>query len=114
MRKFYTPVLTCVSLLFLFIAFSTSKAYSQTTITTLPNPPYTGGTSLTAPGQISFVIDNTNPFAVNVTSMSNWMNTTENNSIWQLYYSATSLSGAVTDITTTFTLHTTSGPTPVT
>jgi len=54
----------------------------QTTITTLPNPPYNGGNSLGGPSNISFAVNNTNPFGINITSISNWCNTTENGSVW--------------------------------
>jgi len=85
-----------------------------TTITTLPNPPYNGGNSLAGPSNISFVINNTNPYAINLTSISNWCNTTENNSVWQLYYSSTSLTGTSTDVTAAPWIHiATSQPTAV-
>ncbi len=116
MRKLY-PVSTPgkITLFFISLIFSFSAQSQTTTLTTLPNPPYNGGNSLAGPANIAFVFDNTNPFPVNLTAISNWCTTTENNSIWRLYYSATSLSGPVTDMTvgTDWTLITTSLATPV-
>lgn len=96
------------------VLFMGTKLTAQTTITTLPNPPYNGGNSLGSPSQIAFVIENTNGFPILLTAISNWCNTTENNAIWQLYYSATSLSGTTTDVTAApWTLIATSLATPV-
>jgi gliding motility-associated-like protein len=86
----------------------------STTITTLPATTFNGSNSLGAPSQVSFVISNTNPYAILLRGVSNWCTTAENNSVWQLYFSATSLTGTSTDVTTTpWTLVATSGLTPV-
>ena len=116
MRKIYAAfsiygrvIFTAVLLLLNVVLFG------QTTITTGPNPPYNGGNSLGSPSNISFVVDNTNAYGINITAISNWCTTTENNSIWQLYYSATSLTGPVTDVTAApFTQVAVSLATPVT
>ena len=100
MKQIYPGVLNKkIVLLFSLLLFSFAAIKAQTTITTLPNPPYNGGNSLASPANISFVIENTNSFPINITSISNWCTTAENNSLWQLWYSATSLSGTVVDVT---------------
>ena len=99
MRKYYTPGFTAVFILVFVLLSSAFKLNAQTTITTLPNPPYNGGNSLGGPSNVSFVVENTNPFPVNLTAISNWCTATENNSLWQLYYSASSLSGGSSDVT---------------
>ena len=99
MIKLYASIF--VRLLFLALVFSASSIVvnGQTTITTLPNPPYNGGNSLAGPSNVSFVLNNTNPYAVNLTAVSNWCTVAENGSVWQLYYTSTALSGNSTDIT---------------
>ncbi|MBL7741540.1 MAG: gliding motility-associated C-terminal domain-containing protein [Chitinophagaceae bacterium] len=97
----------------LFMAASSLKA--QTTLTTGPFPPYTGTNSLGAGGQISFVIENTNAFAVNLTGIGNYVTTADNNSIWRLFYTATELSGSTTNCESgAWSLVATSLATPVT
>lgn len=101
MRKLYSKLPSCriAKFIFTLMLLAAHAVNGQTTITTLPNPPYNGGNSLGGPSNISFAVNNTNPFGINITSISNWCNTTENGSVWQLYYSATSLTGTVTDVT---------------
>ncbi len=100
----------------LMLMLSTSLAFAQpTTLITLPNPPFDGQTSLGGPSNISFVLQNTNPYAVNVTGISNWLTTSENNSVWELWYSETALSGNSTNITIApWTQVAVSQPTPAT
>jgi hypothetical protein len=85
MRKFIATRLHSLLVLFFALSLSVSQLQGQTTLTTLPNPPYNGGNSLTGPSQVSFVIDNTNGFPILLSAISNWCTTTENNAIWQLY-----------------------------
>ncbi len=99
MRKLYASIFVKFFVFGILSFFGFQQLYGQTTLTTLPNPPYNGGNSLAGPSNVSFILDNTNPFAVNLTAVSNWCTTVENNSVWQLYYSATSLTGASTDVT---------------
>src|SRR5688572_19704125 len=100
MRKLYTGVFyRKIVLFFSLLVFTVANVSAQTTITTLPNPPYNGGNSLGSPASIAFVIENTNGFPINITAISNWCTATENNSIWQLFYTATALSGGSPDIT---------------
>lgn len=115
MRNRYSSAFLCVlSFSFLLSFFAVGKLQAQTTITTLPNPPYNGGNSLGGPSNITFVLNNTNPFPVNLTEIGNWCTTTENGSIWQLYFTATALSGTSTDVTAApWTLVATSGATTV-
>lgn len=116
MRKSMLPV-TCRKcyLLLIVLLICSAGLQSQTTITTLPNPPYNGGNSLGAPGQVTFVLDNTNAGPIVITGIGNYCTTAEDNAIWQLYYSTTSLSGAVADMSAGgWALIATSFPTPVT
>lgn len=114
MRKFIATGFNSFLVLFFALLFSVNQLSGQTTLTTLPNPPYNGGNSLGSPAQVSFVIENTNGFPVLLTAISNWCTTTENNSIWQLYYTASALSGSATDVTAApWTLAATSLATPV-
>nr|HPH86417.1 right-handed parallel beta-helix repeat-containing protein [Ferruginibacter sp.] len=99
MRKLYSSIFVRFLLFVTLTVYSVMTVHAQTTITTLPNPPYTGGGSLAGPSNISFLLNNTNPFAINLTGVSNWCTVVDNGSVWQLYYSATSLSGASTDVT---------------
>ncbi len=115
MRKFIATRLHSLLVLFFALLMSVSQLQGQTTLTTLPNPPYNGGNSLTGPSQVSFVIDNTNGFPILLSAISNWCTTTENNAIWQLYYTSTALSGTATDVTVApWALVATSIATPVT
>ena len=102
--------------LVLFSAFTLSfvtSSKAQTTITTT-GASYIGNNSLTGPAQVSFVLENTNGTSMALTAVSNWCSTVENNSIWQLYYTATALSGSATDVTSApWTLVATSLATPV-
>ncbi len=88
-----TTVLVLSSLLFI------TNVHAQTTITTLPNPPYNGGNSAGTPSQITFVIENSNSGGIFLTGISNWCLAADNNSIWELYYTASALSGPSTNVT---------------
>lgn len=97
----------------LIVLVSVNRLNAQTTIAT----PYTGPfTFFASPANAaSFVIENTNAGAVILTGVSQYCETSENNSVWELYYSATSLSGVGTPVPGgNWTLIATSGPTPVT
>ncbi len=84
MRKLYSKLPSCriAKFIFTLMLLAAHAVNGQTTITTLPNPPYNGGNSLGGPSNISFAVNNTNPFGINITSISNWCNTTENGSVW--------------------------------
>lgn len=91
----------------------TSVTIAQTTLTTGPFPPYTGTNSLGAGGQISFVIQNTNPFPMLLTGIGNYLTTADNNSVWRLFYTATELSNSTTNCESgNWNLIATSSPTP--
>ena len=114
MTKSYVPKFKAFIFTLCIICMS-SISLAQTTLTTLPNPPYNGGNGLGSPSSISFVLNNTNPFAVNLTGISNWLESDNNNSLWSLYYTATALSGAETDVTSApWTLVANSAATPFT
>jgi len=100
MKKLYPALFSKKVLsIVVFLVFSIASLKAQTTITTLPNPPYNGGNSLGSPSNISFVVQNNNGFPINITAISNWCTTADNTSIWQLYVNPTTLSGAETDVT---------------
>ncbi|MEX0635962.1 MAG: hypothetical protein WD135_04270 [Ferruginibacter sp.] len=101
MRKRHLIFFTRAALYFVivFCAITSLVNAQTTTLTTLPNPPYNGGNTLTGPSQVTFVLSNTNPFPVNLTGISSWCTTVENGSIWQLYFTATALTGTSTDVT---------------
>jgi gliding motility-associated-like protein len=101
MRKWYLSFFSRAVLAVVFVlSMFTSLVNAQTTtLTTLPNPPYNGGNSLGGPSQVTFVLNNTNPFPVNLTGVSNWCTTAEIGAIWQLYFTATALTGTSTDVT---------------
>ncbi len=98
MRKFYASIFVRFLVFGLLSGFSIA-VNAQTTITTIPNPPYNGGNGLGGPANVTFTLNNTNPYGVNLTAISNWCQVTENGSLWQLYYTATALSGTSTDVT---------------
>src|SRR6187551_582926 len=110
MRKVYNACIYKVSFLIAVLLIQ-GNLNSQTTITT----PYTGSfTSFAAPANIAFVVENTNASGIILTGVSQFCQTTENNSVWELYYSATSLSGAGSPVTgASWTLVATSAPVPV-
>ncbi len=115
MRKISTPVLFTSILLLISGLFSTARLNAQSTTITSPNPPYDGGNSLGAPASITFVLQNTNAYPIVLTAIGNYMTTAENNSVWELYYTSTALSGASTNVTIApWTLVGTSSATPVT
>ncbi len=114
MLKIY-PILRkrCVLLVAAILAL-VSLSYAQTTLTTLPATTFSGNNSLTGPAQVSFVLRNNNPTPVILTGIGNWCTTAENNSTWQLYYTATALTGTSTNVTIApWTLVGVSSPTPV-
>lgn len=106
----FTKYLFSIVLLISAITFT----YGQTTITTVGTA-YNGTNSLTGPAQVTFVVNNTNGFPILLKGVGNYCTTTENNSVWSLYVSSTSLSGPSTDVTVApWTLVATSAPTAVT
>ena len=116
MRKRYLFFFTRAALSFVIVFCTITNLLNAqtTTLTTLPNPPYNGTNSLGGPSQVTFVLNNTNPFPVNLRGVSNWCTTAENGSTWQLYFSATALTGTSTDVTVApWTLVATSTATPV-
>lgn len=84
----------------------------STTITTDPN--FTGGTFFAAPAQIAFVVENTNAGGILITGITHYCQTSENNSVWELYYSSASISGPSSVPSADWNLIATSLPTPVT
>jgi gliding motility-associated-like protein len=92
MRKIQKPSFSGkVLLLSAFSFLLLASGLNAQTITT----PYSGGlTNFAAPANIAFVVENTNAGAMILTGVSQYCETTENGSVWELYYSATSLSGA--------------------
>ena len=99
MTKHYLARVTKTILLAAMFAGIGLSAFAQTTLTTLPNPPYNGGNSLVTGSQISFVLNNTNGFPVLLTGLGQWCTTANNGTIWDLYYTATALSGPETNVT---------------
>src|SRR5688572_5407977 len=110
MRKIY---IACICKLSLFIA--TLLVHNATEAQTTVATPYTGSfTSFAAPANIAFVAQNTNAGDIILTGVSQYCETTENNSIWELYYSSTSISGVGTPVPgAAWTLIATSAPVPV-
>ena len=100
MRKFLLTAATRVLPGILVLMITASGLFAQTTVSTLSSPPYDGGTSLIAPAQITFVVHNTTGSGILLKGVSTWCTTAENNSVWQLYYTETELSGASSDVTT--------------
>lgn len=71
------------------------QAQAQTTITTtIGSTGYTGTNSSGTGSAITFVIDNTSAAPIFLTDVGDWTSSTDNGSVYTLYYSATSLSGA--------------------
>jgi|GEM_PF-230548 len=100
MRKFLLTAATRILPGLLVLMITATRLFAQSTvITTLPNPPYDGGTSLIAPAQITFVVNNIRGSAILLKSVSTWCTPSENGSVWQLYYTSTELSGASSDVT---------------
>jgi hypothetical protein len=64
--------------------------------TTIASTGYTGTNSSGTGSFITFVITNTNSYPVNLNSVGNWTDITDNNTTSTLWYSTTSLSGHVT------------------
>ena len=64
--------------------------------TTIASTGYTGTNSSGTGSFITFVITNTNSYPVNLNSVGNWTDITDNNTTSTLWYSTTSLSGPVT------------------
>ncbi|MEQ1677894.1 MAG: hypothetical protein ABL876_14385, partial [Chitinophagaceae bacterium] len=85
--KIYMHILWAASL----ALFGAGHLSAQTTLTTLPATTFTGNNGLTGPAQISFVLRNNNASPVLLTGIGNWCTVAENNSVWQLYYTATAL-----------------------
>src|SRR5688572_8637285 len=76
-----------------FLVLAEAQLDAQTTLTTLPNPPYNGGNGAGVNTAVTFVIENTNAFPVLLTNVGSWINSGDAPGTYQLWYSATSLSG---------------------
>lgn len=89
------------SLLVLGLSIAGRVAAQQVSIATgLPSSASSG--SSTAPSVITFCINNSRSSAVTLKGIDHYMSTSNNNTIWKLYYSATSLSGTPNVTTWTF------------
>jgi gliding motility-associated-like protein len=105
MRNCYKTVIKRVALLVsVFVFCLLANVSAQTTLTTLPNPPYNGGNSAGTNAAVTFVVENTNSFPILLNDVSTWLNTTDANGTLQLWYSSTSLSGTPTIATPTWTM----------
>ena len=72
---------------------------------------YVGATFLAGPAQVTFTVKNNNTGSIVMTGVSTQMESTNVNAVYELYYSATSLSGSSTNVTTApWTLISTSSP----
>lgn len=78
------------SLAFLFAG---KQLYAQTTISTTAPSSFT---FLSGSCGVTFVLDNTNSYAVTLTEVKMWRNTASTSATYTLWYSATSLSGSGT------------------
>ncbi len=117
MTQIYAPTRRklSLSLILPFLILNVLSSFGQTTTITTTGAAYTGNNSLGNPAQISFVLTNNNAYPILIKGIGNWCTTSENNSVWSLIYSTTSLSGPSTDVTIApWTLIATSSPTPVT
>lgn len=114
MRKHYTSGIT--SFFVFTLLFTGISLSAQTTLTTLPNPPYNGSNGAGTNTAVTFVIENTNAFPVLLTNVGSWINSTDAAGTYQLWYSATSLSGTPAIATPTWTqiAQVTSFPPPAT
>ena len=114
MAKHYTTIHWKFFVLGLFTMLTFTAATAQTTLTVLPPTTFLGNNSLTSPSQVTFVLRNNNATPVLLTGIGNWCTTAENNSVWQLYYTATALTGSSTNVTIApWALVATSSPTTV-
>lgn len=113
MKKGYSTFLQ--SVLSLMFAILLNGAVQSQTITVGPNPPFDGTALLAGKSNISFVVENTNAYAINITGIANFCNLSENNSVWALYASNSSISGVSGNMTASpaWTLVATSSPTSV-
>ncbi len=103
MRKWYSSIFSVGLYFSILLSILTTGIFAQTTLTTLPNPPFNATNGAGANTAVTFVIENTNPFPILLNGVSTWLNTTDANSTLQLWYSATSLSGAPTIATPAWT-----------
>lgn len=79
----------CLALLLLCFAF---KSNAQTTVTTgLPSSPSSGSG---ANYYLTFILENTNGYAIQLTNIDMYRASTSNGNTYSLFYSATSLSGS--------------------
>ncbi|MEO7924831.1 MAG: HYR domain-containing protein [Chitinophagaceae bacterium] len=114
MVKNYTSIGNKSILLLISCSLSFLFSASQTTLTTLPATTFNGNNGLTGPAQVSFVLRNNNGNPVLLTGIGNWCTGAEINSVWQLYYTATALTGTATNVTAPpWTFIATSTPTAV-
>ncbi|MEO7463647.1 MAG: GEVED domain-containing protein, partial [Ferruginibacter sp.] len=93
MIKCYASKFKGVFFFFLMLLSGVTALQAQTTLSTVPNPPYDGANGAGTNQAVTFVIENTNAFPVLLNGVSTWINTTDANGTYQLWYSATSLSG---------------------
>ncbi|MBC7588379.1 MAG: hypothetical protein H7178_08460, partial [Chitinophagaceae bacterium] len=98
-HSFVKGILTLTMVMFVCMC----KINAQTTLTTLPNPPYNASNGAGTNTAVTFVVENTNSFPILLNNVSAWLNTTDANSTLQLWYSATSTSGLPAIATPTWT-----------
>ena len=103
MRKWYSSIFSVGLFFTMLLSISATGVFAQTTLTTLPNPPYNATNGAGTNTAVTFVIENTNPFPILLNGVSTWLNTGDANSTLQLWYSETSLSGAPTIATPAWT-----------
>ncbi len=80
-----------------------TTAYSQTTITTETGTNFTGANGVTGSAAVTFVVQNTTAVAKVLTQVDVFWNTANTGTVATLWYSATSLSGAPTIASPTWT-----------
>src|SRR5690349_15251019 len=96
----------------LMLALAGRVAAQQVTIATgLPSSASSGSSA--APSVVTFCLNNTRPTAVTLKGIDHYMSTSNANTVWKLFYSASSLSGQP-NVTTWTLIDSVSGPTTVT
>ncbi len=88
--------LTRVVLFAVIALFTYSNLNAQTTITTENGTNFTGSNGVTGNSAITFVIENTNSFAIQITQIDNYWQKANTGTTPSLWYSSTSLGGAPT------------------
>src|SRR4030095_5092340 len=89
--KFKGWLLLC----FVMVMALSGRVQAQAVINT-PNPPYSGTVTSGARNFVTFVIENTNNVPYRLNQISTFVTPADNNAIYRLYYSPTSISGAGT------------------